>query len=261
MNSTKLMHLFVLLAFISSGQVAATSYAQQQPAEPNVASERTNKTVSPDGRLYAEFYQDGWDEVISIHDAKSGKQIKTIVGHGDMVQEFKFTADGKLLASRSERRGWAVWNVETGKLLIRLPTAVKNGANREPGIFVKVLLPIEPTDSGPKVETWIEKELQQHGHKKLRAMTDWIELSEEKSTAVWESTVDGKHWGCPVDGIVTSRVGGKVEVELSGWAPVSTEISGSQIDDKNGARAIATVSIDSPVAFFAMTVGKKKSDD
>ncbi len=82
-----------------------------------------HKTASPDGKLFAGYYRDGFDEVISIHDAKTGKQIKRIVGHGDNVTKFQFSQDGRLLASRcinSGRKGWALWEVSTGKLVLRL---------------------------------------------------------------------------------------------------------------------------------------------
>jgi len=83
-----------------------------------------HKTYSPDKKLFAIYFGDGWDEVISIHDATSARQIRSIVGHGDEVVEFRFADDGKVLASRcinSGRKGWAVWDVATGKLLMRLP--------------------------------------------------------------------------------------------------------------------------------------------
>ena len=82
-----------------------------------------HKTASPDGKLFAGYYRDGLDEVISIHDAETGKQIKRIVGHGDNVTKFEFTPDGKVLASRcvnSGRKGWALWDVSSGKLILRL---------------------------------------------------------------------------------------------------------------------------------------------
>ena len=65
--------------------------------------------------------------MISIHDAKTGEQLKRIIGHGDDVREFKFTPDGKILASRcvnQGRVGWALWDIATGKLIMRLPTPV-----------------------------------------------------------------------------------------------------------------------------------------
>jgi WD40 repeat protein len=79
-----------------------------------------HKTLSPDGKSYAVWYQDGWDEVIAIHDSDSGKEKRRIIGHGDLVQEFRFTPDGKVLASRS-RDGWKLWEVATGKKLLELP--------------------------------------------------------------------------------------------------------------------------------------------
>jgi hypothetical protein len=83
-----------------------------------------HKTHSPDEKQFAIYFRAGLDEIISIHDAASGKQLRSIVGHGDEVVEFKFSDDGKLLASRCTNRnraGWAVWDVATGKLLFRLP--------------------------------------------------------------------------------------------------------------------------------------------
>jgi WD40 repeat protein len=85
---------------------------------------RLLKTFSPDKKLFAIFFRDGFDKIISIHDAASGKQLRYMTGHGDYVVEFKFSDDGKLLASRctnSDRAGWAVWDVDTGNLLMRLP--------------------------------------------------------------------------------------------------------------------------------------------
>ena len=79
-----------------------------------------HKTFSLDGKLYAGFYQDGWDETISIHDAATGKQLQRIVGHGDFVERFKFSADGKMLATWSEK-GWKIWEVSTGHQLLELP--------------------------------------------------------------------------------------------------------------------------------------------
>ena len=80
-----------------------------------------HKTLSPDGSVYAGFYLDGWDETISIHDSETGKQILRIVGHGDHIKRIRFSPNGKLLATWSAQRGWKLWSVTTGKLVIELP--------------------------------------------------------------------------------------------------------------------------------------------
>ena len=79
----------------------------------------SHKTFSPDGSTYVGYYRDGWDEVISVHDSKTQKQLRRFLCHGD--QEFLFTPDGRTLASRCMKKGWALWDVCSGKLLLRLP--------------------------------------------------------------------------------------------------------------------------------------------
>ena len=89
-----------------------------------------HKTFSKDKRLFAGWYRDGWDEVISIHDAKTGKQLKRITSHGDEVFAFRFSADGKQLAARSEEGDghiWVVFDVATGKKLHRRPAEPEHG--------------------------------------------------------------------------------------------------------------------------------------
>ena len=43
----------------------------------------------------------------------------------------------------------------------------------------------------------------------------------EEAADVWSASVDGKSWGCPVDGRVVERTeDGKVKVRLDGWANI-----------------------------------------
>ena len=84
----------------------------------------TRVSDQEDKNLFAGYYRDGLDEVLSIHETKTGKQIKRFLAQGDEIRELKFTPDGKLLASRCvnpDRKGWALWDVSTGKLVLRLP--------------------------------------------------------------------------------------------------------------------------------------------
>ncbi len=129
--------VIVLVLFASGAAIAAESQVLANgalPSEKDDGSARVipapdesrweHKTYSPDKRMFAIYFRDGWDEVISIHDAVSGNQVRSIVGHGDEVEGFRFSVDGKVLASRCTnggRKGWAVWDVAEGKLLMRLP--------------------------------------------------------------------------------------------------------------------------------------------
>ena len=59
-----------------------------------------------------------------LHRAVVIPQDQLVLAQGDEVRELKFTPDGKLLASRCvnpDRKGWALWNVSTGELVLRLP--------------------------------------------------------------------------------------------------------------------------------------------
>ena len=90
-----------------------------------------HKTYSPDKKVYVGFYRDGWDEIISIHETKSKKQIKRLLSGGDNVAKFKFSENGKLLATYAKQRGWKVWDVAIGNLILELPGS-PNLTNREP---------------------------------------------------------------------------------------------------------------------------------
>ena len=139
---------------------------------------------------------------------------------------------------------------------------------RSSSIYVKIILPVAGPakeapvkEAQPVVESWIAKELRKRGETKLRAVTRWIRLAEdgEKITHVWNATVDGKGWGCPVAGRVAKRTAdGKVQVSLVGWSPVGADIKGDTLPAEIGSRQIAIVDagrIDqTPSAYFAILV-------
>ena len=83
------------------------------------AQEPKLKTVSPDGKTYAVWLLDGWDETIAIYDQRTGALKHRMVGHGDVVEEFRYSIDGQILAAKS-RKGWRIWNVSTGKQMMML---------------------------------------------------------------------------------------------------------------------------------------------
>lgn len=120
MHRKTILATLTVLAFIVVS--ASHSFSQDTVPTKNLRTPQ-HKTLSPDGKIFAVWYLDGWDETIAIHDNATGKRKKRIIGHGDVVQEFRFSPDGKILAAKS-RKGWRVWDLSTGKQIMML-TATK----------------------------------------------------------------------------------------------------------------------------------------
>ena len=130
--------------------------------------------------------------------------------------------------------------------------------SRKNSIYVKIVLPMKEPAKGeyPLVESWIARKLRKRGTTELRAVTAWVRLAEagEEVTPVWNATVDGKGWGCPVNGRVIERTkGGRVKVSLTGWAPVLLKVNGTTLSAETGTRRIAVV--DRGKAYVAILVG------
>lgn len=160
---------------------------------------------------------------------------------------------------------------------IRLPVKFKaeknEAANSEKPsqptyVYAKIILPMKDPGNAkhPVVESWIAKKLRKRGETELRAVTDWVCLAEgvENSASVWNATVDGKGWGCPVSGRVAERTDdGKLKVELTGWAPFAPKINGDTLLAEAGSRGIATVDTGAGDqdgrAFVALVVGPGKA--
>lgn len=69
---------------------------------------------SPDGKLLATA---GYDSLIVLWDAQSGKQLRTFSGHNGAVFDVAFSPDGTLLASASGDQTIKVWLVKDGTRL------------------------------------------------------------------------------------------------------------------------------------------------
>jgi uncharacterized protein (TIGR03067 family) len=112
-----------------------------------------------------------------------------------------------------------------------------------------------PDGKHPSVESWIAKKLRKRGKTEYRAVTHWVRLAEkgEESADIWSASVDGQHWGCPVDGRVVERTDGKVKVRLDGWAPFPTRVRGTTLPAETGSRRIAVVA--DGIAYVALFVG------
>lgn len=116
-----------------------------------------------------------------------------------------------------------------------------------PGLFVKVMLPeVAPPKPAPNnfpVEKWIQTAIRKQGQTELRAVTSWVRLpsGEFDSVDVWNATVNGKGWGCPVGGSAFVQPDGRCKVELIGWTPGGADLLGNVITPEPGNRKIAKV--------------------
>ncbi|MCR9201655.1 MAG: hypothetical protein NXI04_23675 [Planctomycetaceae bacterium] len=117
----------------------------------------------------------------------------------------------------------------------------------QPVLFVKVMLPeVAPPKPSPDnfpVEKWIQGALKKQGQAELRAVTSWVRLpsGEFDSVDVWNATVNGKSWGCPVGGSTFVQPDGRCKVELIGWTPGGADLVGNVITPEPGNRRIAKV--------------------
>jgi WD40 repeat protein len=89
---------------------------------------------SPDGKR---ILTGSWDATVRLWDVDSGMEIRRFAGHGDLVRCVAFAPDGKRALSGSGQLfkdgkflpgsdyGLRLWDVESGKQLLHLPTADK----------------------------------------------------------------------------------------------------------------------------------------
>ena len=113
-------------------------------------------------------------------------------------------------------------------------------------VYAKVILPVKAPAEGdhPSVESWIAQKLRKLGATEFRAVSGWVRLADrsEDRTDIWDATLDGEHYGCPVDGQVSERTAdGRVHVTFRGWAPGAPRIKGNSLLAEIGSRTIAVV--------------------
>ena len=99
--------LFLLLA----GAVLILQGARaQQPGRAGII------VASPDGKLSIAAL----DKDITISDAQTQKAIARLRGHTDVITALAVSPNGRFLASGSQDKSVALWEIPTGKQLLRI---------------------------------------------------------------------------------------------------------------------------------------------
>lgn len=119
-------------------------------------------------------------------------------------------------------------------------------ASESSAVYVKVILPVKAPAEGdhPSVESWIAQKLRKLGATEFSAVSGWVRLTDSSKdrTVIWDGILDGKHYGCPVDGQVSEcAADGRVHVTFRGWAPGAPRIMGNSLPAEIGSRTIAVV--------------------
>ena len=89
------------------------------PAPPKGADKDAKQTVelefvtyNLDRSQFVGYYQEGWFEMVSLHDAKTKKQLGYVYCEGGVPKTFRFSRDGKHLGAKASV-GWYVWKIPT----------------------------------------------------------------------------------------------------------------------------------------------------
>ncbi len=97
-----------MAALLLAGLVIGGARAEKKP--------QPGRAVSPDGKVVA--LAAGND--IQILDAATQKALRVVKGHQAAVTALAFSPDGKLLASGSQDKSVALWDVASGKQLLSI---------------------------------------------------------------------------------------------------------------------------------------------
>ena len=142
------------------------------------------------------------------------------------------------------------------------PAPKKGTRPKSNPVYVKIIWPADPATRDkdrPVVESWIAEQLKKRGQSKFTAATAWVPLDVkgEKSTSVWDATLDGKELGCPVTGEIVERADGLVKIVLRGWTPGGDRVTVS-LRDEPGSREIAAaedVRTETRLPYVAVLIG------
>lgn len=78
-------------------------------------AQQAKGVASPDGKLRAVAAK----QAVNLVDGASGKIVRTMLGHSDIVQALAFSPDGKALASGGADNVICLWDLASGRLLAK----------------------------------------------------------------------------------------------------------------------------------------------
>ena len=84
-----------------------------------ITKELEDVTPNKDSTLLVGYYQDGWDEMVSLHDAKTKKQLGSVSCGGGVPTVYRFSKDNKFLGAKTSV-GWFVWKIPSFEEVIVL---------------------------------------------------------------------------------------------------------------------------------------------
>ena len=76
-------------------------------------------SYNKDRSLFVGSFQDGWFEIVSLHDAKTRKQLGSVYCEGGLPGVFRFSEDNQFLGAKASV-GWYVWKIPSFKRVIVL---------------------------------------------------------------------------------------------------------------------------------------------
>lgn len=71
-------------------------------------------------RIISISYSDYFDNIIQIWNAKTGLELKRLLGHERTINSITLSPNGLYIASASSDKTICIWNIETGELLMRI---------------------------------------------------------------------------------------------------------------------------------------------
>ena len=117
--------------------------------------ELENVTYNKDRNLLVGYYQDGWDEMVSLHDAKTKKQLGSVSCGGGIPTVYRFGKDNKFLGAKTSV-GWFVWKIPSFEEVIVLGSTdfVEFSAAQQDGTDQPATTPesVSEDDSKPQPE-------------------------------------------------------------------------------------------------------------